>query len=340
MNTKNNNYFIPPVGLLNLSIKGKANKRNKNSYNTCYINSSVQCLFRLEEFKNFILKSSKGKLSEETRKLILDMINNKDCKNNILSMSKIKECLAEFNEKYSDNNPKDANEFITDYLNALHKENAIKDDIIKNEIAKCKDENYSNFLKKCYKKGSSFISNLFYGILRTKNYCKKCNSIFSIKYHSFIIFDLPLYYLSINNENEPLDIEDIIENYIQEKELSNSYCTKCKLKVYTKTDIYKFPKYLIIYLERQVENYYFKNDINIKTMDLTNFLKEKSEKTIFNIKGVIYYSVLSNNNGHYASQNLIGNQWYYFDDHEFQRNEKYSEYEGDNPILFFYEKNI
>ena len=49
-------------------------------------------------------------------------------------------------------------------------------------------------------------------------------------------------------------------NFIQEKELSNSIFSKYKIKVYTKTDFYIFPKYLIINLERQVENYYFMND--------------------------------------------------------------------------------
>ena len=77
MNNDKNNCSIPPVGLTNMSRQGqKKIKKIKNLYNTCYINSSIQCLFRLEQFINNILNSSEGKLSNATKNLIINMIDN------------------------------------------------------------------------------------------------------------------------------------------------------------------------------------------------------------------------------------------------------------------------
>ena len=335
-----NNISIPPTGLLNLSKQsGKKRKKNKNKnlYNTCYINSSIQCLFSLKEFIKGILNHSKGNVLEATKKLINNMKNKKNTDNTSISVLEIKKAMGEFDSKYNDNNPEDANEFISDYLNILRKETLNKNSY---EINETNDENYINFLKKFYKKGSSFITDLFFGILRTENYCiKKCKETFSVKYSSFNILDLPLYYIDIN-KNQTLEIEDIIERYVRKKEISGMSCKKCGGKFYMKTDIYKFPINLIIYFERNDHNNYIEKDINIKkTIDLNNFLykakTEKTEKTCYNLKGVIYYSFLGNNLSHYSASCLIDNDWYYFDDDNYENNKKYYEY--DNPILLFYE---
>lgn len=332
MNDENN---IPPTGLLNSSRQiSKKKKKKSKLYNTCYINSSLQCLFHLKGFINGILNCSKGNVSKATKKLI-DNMKNKKNKDKKLSVLEIKKAMGEFDSKYNDNNPEDANEFISDYLNALHKENGIKDLNLINEITD--DENYNKYLEKLYKKGTSFITHLFYGILRIENYCiNKCKETFLVKYSSFNILDLPLYYLEINN-NQTLEIEDIIERYVKKKEISKMSCKKCGGKFYIKTNIYKFPNNLIIYFERNDDNNYIENDINIKkTIDLSNFIyREKTGKACYNLKGVIYYSFLDNDVSHYSSSCLIGKDWYYFDDDNYENNTKYYEYK--NPILLFYE---
>jgi len=346
----NYDCFVPPVGLINLSrketdkakrrIQNKYKKNYKNLYNTCYINSSIQCLFRLEEFIDNLLKCSEGKLSIATKNLIINMRNKNNNEDFPLSVSDIKNGMIEYNENYNYNNPEDVNEFISDYLNILFKENLIKDSFIINEKNN-EDENYIRFLQKSINKGHSFISDLFYGVLRTKNFCKSCGSIIFVNYQSFNILDMPIYSLAIKNKTKALNIKDIITAYISEKEFSNVTC-KCGSKIYAKTDIYKLPKYLIMYFERKVDNYYIENDIKIKkSIDLTNFLYEKeSYGSFYNLRGVIYYSTFNNNIGHYTASCLIDNKWYYFDDDNYTFDKEYSEYEGDNIVLLFYEKNF
>jgi ubiquitin C-terminal hydrolase len=346
----NYDYFVRPVGLINLSrketnkakrrIQNKYKKNYKNLYNTCYINSSIQCLFRLEEFIDNLLKCSEGKVSMATKNLIINMRNKNNNEDFPLSVSDIKKGMIEYNENYNYNNPEDINEFISDYLNILFKENRIKDSFIINEKNN-EDENYIRFLQKSNSKGHSFISDLFYGVLRTKNFCKSCGNIIFVNYQSFNILDMPIYSLAIQNKAKTLNIKDIIAAYISEKEFSNITCN-CGSKIYAKTDIYKLPKYLIMYFERKVDNYYIENDIKIKTsIDLSNFLYEKeSYGSFYNLKGIIYYSTFDNNIGHYTASCLIDNKWYYFDDDNYTIDENYSEYEGDNIVLLFYEKNI
>ena len=345
------NDFIPPVGLLNFGKIGKKKKKGKTKnlylYNICYINSSIQCLFRLEEFPKNIKNCSGGKITDATRKLINEMILFDEKSNDNLNVYGIKEAMTEVDEKYKKNEPEDANEFISNYLNAILDETSDKLKI--NEI-KCYDESdkeyFDNFYNKFYqKKGSSFILDLFYGILRTENYCKHCNKyIFSIKFHEYNILELPIYNL-IKNDDKPLNLKNILINYTSEKMIANRSCSKCGNKICKRTYFYTLPKCLILYFERKDENNYIEKDIDIPlSFNFNEYLynnknNEKSE-IIYNFKGVIYYSFIDDNYGHYTASCQIDDKWYYFDDDTYSKGEKlfYIPYKNEYPILLFYEK--
>lgn len=341
------NTSLPAVGLLNLSIKKNKKKNNCDNlkmYNTCYINSSIQCLFHLDKFINKIVNCSiEGNLTKATKNLIYNMKNNNQYLK--LSVSEIKETMVDLDEKYNDNQQEDANEFISDYLNLLIEETRIKNDNLMNSINFNNfkyEEAYFHFINKFYKKGSSFISELFEGILRTENFCKICKSTFSIKYHPFNILNLPLCNLITKYKKKPLEMSDIFEQFILQKKISNKICSKCEKEIYTKTDIYKFPYYLILYFERNDGNYYIENKINdLNQINLTNFLykKDNLENINYNLKGVIYYYSFDKKSGHYSASSLINNRWYYFDDDYIEDSEKMAECKNENIIIAFYEKN-
>ena len=335
------NYFVPPVGLINLSRKDQKNfikGNNSNLYNTCYINSVIQCLFRLNEFIEKIMNFQRGKLVEATKNLINAMQNK--FKYKFLSVSEIKEAMIEYDEKYYSINPEDANEFITDYLDGLLEETRINQNIIKEiKINNIMDKNYFHFLERFNKNGVSFISDLFYGILKTENKCRKCGNSISIKYHPFNILDLPLYNLIKNKENNTLEITDIITEFISEKEVLNIQCKSCNINIISKTNFYRIPKYMILYFERNYNNY-IKNKINIlETINFNYFLENnESKKTLYDIKGIIYYSFLKDNKKHYSSSCLLENSWYYFDDNRYINTKKFLQYEDEYPVLLFYEQ--
>jgi len=338
MESKNN---LPPFQLLNLSrlSKKQSNLHHSNLYNTCYLNAVIQCLFHLEKFICTILNCSGGELLDATKKLIKKIKENKI---NKLSVLEIKNAMINFNDEYCGIDFGNSKKFLLDYLNGLCQETLIQDhnklDTIKNNIL---DTNYFNFLKKFYKKGHSSISDLFCGVFKTENYCKKCNKIRSFTYHSFKIIDLPLYNLAKNNIYISLDIVCLFNEFFCEKEILNLFCETCNKKYYTKTNIYSFPKYLIIYLERKVDNYYIKNDIfNYEVLKFTNNKNfKKIENFEYNLKGIIYYSYFSKNIGHYSASCSINDEWCYIDDNEFYfLSDCRSRYKEDNPIILFYEK--
>ena len=332
---------LPPFQLLNMSrlSQKQSNHYNSNLYNTCYLNAVIQCLFHLEEFIHTILNCSGSELLDATKKLINKIKENKI---NKLSVLDIKNAMINYNEEYYGIDFGDSKKFLLDYLNGLSQETLMQDhnkiNTIKNNIL---DTNYYNFLMKFYKKGHSLISDLFCGVFITENFCKKCKKTRSITYHSFKIIDLPLYNLAKNNSYKSLDMLDLFNDFFSEKEILNLFCENCNKKYYTKTNIYSFPKYLIIYLERKVDNYYIKNEIfNYETLKFTNSQSSKKKDNFeYNLKSIIYYSFFSKNIGHYSASHSIKNEWYYIDDNDiYFLNDCRSRYKEDNPIILFYEK--
>lgn len=342
---ENHRCSIYPVPLVNFSkLNKKAKKKFISShnlilYNVCYINSSIQCLFHLDKFTD-ILDSSGKKLTNATIKLLSGMMNKN---NKILSVSDIKEAMAEVDNKYKENNPEDANEFISNYLNALHDEITNKYVNFQTKILYSKDdeESFKNFYKKFYeRKGNSFIIDSFYGILRSVSFCS-CGVIFSVRFHSFNILELPIYNLG-NNISNSLSMHSILKKFITKKIVKHAECSKCGKDTYIKTGLYYLPECLIIYFERNSEKGYIKNDIELmETIDFKQYLYNedsiKQSNTIYDLKGIIYYNLYGEDFGHYSASFNINGNWYYSDDERLDSQENPNNYINDNVVLLFYE---
>ena len=336
---------IYPVGLINLSRHQKIKNYNVykklNLYNTCYINASIQCLFRLDEFVKNILKCDKGDLVLATKNLINSM-NSKYNKNRQCAVHEIKQAMGEKDEIYKYEEQQDANEFISNYLNDLIEEtnntgNNTWKYLENDKIFFCKF--YDKFINR---KGNSFILDLFYGLLRTENYCKNCKHIFSIKFNSYNIIELPI--TEYNNNSQTLDLRVLLHNYISERKSKNEVCSVCKNEVTIKTSLYSLPRCLIIYFNRGSSNEYI-NRINIqKSINLENYIYDKSLNDdgdfFYHLKGIVFYSDFSKKIGHFKSACLVNNEkWYYFDDNTYETDKDLLRiYENENPSILFYEK--
>ena len=339
--------IIPSVGLLNLSRKIKKNKKkyindsNSNLYNICYMNSSIQCLFHLDEFVYEILNFSGGKLINATSKLINDMITLKDQKK-ILSVSKIKEVMEEINKNYKESNQEDAYEFLSFYIDEILEETMDKSIPVEKMILDDKYDNealevfYNRFFKK---RGNSSILDLFYGIYRIEKYCANCKFKFSIRFNAYNILELPILDI-LKNKNESLDIKYILEKFC-DNQITNSTCDECKNKIFSITQILTLPKCLILYLGIIIDNIYIKNNIILnKTIDLEYLLYNKNKNKDkanykYILKGIIYHSYIDQL-GHYSASCLTNNGWYYFDDIYVEKDEE--SFIDRKPIILFYEK--
>lgn len=356
---KNNIYYdnkddinVPAIGLLNYSRVTQRNKNyyfNKNLdssylYNICYMNASIQCLLRLDNFIKNIVKCDGGNLTKATQNLIKNM-QKKNRKNKSCSVLEIKMAMAKKNEIYKNNEEGDVNEFISNYINGLIEETqdtgklkwlySPSDEIYFTKF-------YNKFLKK---KGNSFILDLFYGLLRTENYCKYCKNTFSVKFNTFNILEIPINvdYLS----NNPLNMQDLLMKFISEKDDLNEICPECKKHRNYKISINYLPLCLIIYFTRD----YIDNKINniiipksfnfVKYMD-KNLIKDndnENDNFFYNLKGIIFYQYSKINLSHYKSVCLGNNMdWYYLDDNHYETKKLLYINDYDNPVFLFYEK--
>lgn len=266
-------------------------------------------------------------------------------KNKFYSVQEIKQAMAEKNEIYINDYQEGANEFISNYLNDLIEETKGNGKINWKYLDNDKTA-FVCFYNKFYKrKGSSFILDLFYGVLRTENYCKKCGVTLSVKFNAFNILDLPVDEEKYEyKSDEEIEINELIRNFKAERDNDEEFCQSCGEHIKVKTSIYNLPKCLIIYFNRENSNYR-KNKIKVQTtLNFKKFIHNKSlneyNDLYYNLKGIIFYSSYSSRGGHYHSACLVNNEdWYYFNDNSYEKDKNLLRiYEDENPSLLFYEK--
>ena len=322
-----------------------------NNGNSCYLNSSLQLLTRINELKNGILNyqdneinkdnDTKGQLFVEFKKIINKIENSKN-DNLTINSEKLKYIIYSTNEIYY-NSQGDSNEFISNFISGLFKETAskVKSKVVQkldisNELDK---KAYDDFYKRFYiKKGYTFLMDIFYGIFKTKNYCKTCKKIVSIKFNVYNMFELPLYKLAKKNKNKTLDLKEILNEYRAEKPL-NYKCDNCKnnkknSEIFTKIFLYTLPKYLILSFIRNVDDEYFHN--NIKYDEILDIKTDYDDKSYnYSLESVIEH-IGGINSGHYTAlcKDKKNNKWYRFND---SYCDKYNcDFHSKNALLLLY----
>ena len=336
------------------------NQKNHKKYgfanigNNCYLNSSLQLLTRIVDLKENVLcftdiiteNATKGQLIKHFKKILTQIENAKDEDHLVINPTDLKYTMGYVDQRYFKNNQEDSNEFISNFIDALFWETSNKDKtekIQKLNLVEEKDiKAYTNFDKKFYnRRGYSFILDLFYGVIRTQKYCKKCdkNNIISIKYNAYNMLELPIFDLAMQHKNKSLKFEDILKMYKDDKK-TESICKNCNCdnEVYTKTSIYTFPKYLIISFGRSVEDVYIDNYITYP-QELNLESDYDKSKHNFILESVIEHAG-GVNYGHYTclcpmdKNNTI---WYKFSDSYYEESNNY--FHSKNAIILLYTAN-
>ena len=354
-NEKNSGYSGDSFNTINYYDNYNYNYNNNysnynssnNLTNVCYINSSIQCLFHLKKFANFIGEvSGNSLLLRVTRNLLIDMINSNsnNYKSKNLSINEIKEAMAKVDKRYKYNNQEDANEFISNFLNALLDEvsdkSTFKEIYSTNIRDKMVGDAYIKFYNKYYKrKGKSFLLDLFYGNFITQTYCKNCNILLSVKFNAFNMLELPIYELSKNKKYySSLTLDEILNSYFSESKLYDDFCEKCNNEVYSRSYIYKLPETLIIYFGRTVNEEFINEKIDYnKQLNLSKFLfdKKNSNNNQYKLCCILYYTSFGKKFGHYTASCICKDgEWYHFDDHIVSKGQKVNS----NEIILFYDK--
>ena len=336
--------------LLSQYFKNQNNEQNlmKNPNSICYA-----FLYGL----NSLLNSS------------LDIQNKEDWKNSIY---KIRMILSKHNSIYHNNNEINPRYFLSFLLGRIHKELNQKKGSYQNPFVSLfsgeinnqqqsmvntinyskKVDSFNYFVNNFNENNNSIISNNFYGNMKTKTVCSKCQLItYSFTSFNFITFNLDLVqkYLVRHNYQNLLNQLNILNCfYIQNDTLINinnfsRFCRNCQTNQAhsERKQFCTFPRYLIICLDRGADcenkTKVFYNDF----LNLSNNYDNPNSFNCFMLKGVVKRMDI-NNEEHYISLYYDFNQksWIVRDDSQIKKINSISEHKEGYEVMIFYEALI
>lgn len=318
----------------------------KNFGNTCWLNSSIQCLLSTKPITDLALTNINHEtlLMKEWVRLV-NGIKNENCI--ITPLSFLKAVIISANKNgymFNFNRQNDVEEFLVFFIDSLHEEIKRKVNItISGKIVNALDKMALDAMKEWkdyFKNNYSTIIEIFYGQL--VSHIKVVNEdIHSYTYSPICTFSLP-----INKNNENINIYDCFNLFTKSQLLDGEnkwkYDKDGKYYDIEKSyNIWKFPKILIIHLKR------FNNDgtkINnlidfpINNLDLSPYcVGYDKNKSFFSLIGICNH-IGSNNSGHYYSYCKKKDGWYKFDDTNVNSINE-SKLITKNAYCLFYKKN-
>lgn len=320
--------------------KGKGLTGLCNLGNTCYVNSSLQCIGHVPELNEYIRFYFKQYNEHSPRnqnvlflKEWIDLHTMMWSKNVIISPNRFigvihKMSQEKKNALFVGFEQNDSTEFLYFLLSIFH-------DALKTapDVGKIKQMQLSDFLgqgipgnssfltyfKKYHDNNYSIIDTLFGVYCKIDIIDKKTQKCLSSNYENFYILDIALHSTQLNE-----CLHHHFQDELMNKENDNQYYDdkeKCYKDVVKKTSIYHFPKYLAIQLKRW--NYNLRKNqriihYDLQSLDMNPFLHneriEYEGNTTYQLMGIINHSgnVMG---GHYFSyiKNFNG-KWYCFND--------------------------
>lgn len=321
----------PPLGVCGLSNMG----------NTCFLNSSLQCLsatipltdyflgynYRLEINKDNVL-GTKGKLAMAYADLMSSIWSGNDT---VVRPKAFKSQLERFAPQFQGTNQHDAQELLAIMLDGIHEDlNRIKTKpyIEDRDCDGTNDERdameaWKNYLTR----NKSIVVDIFQGQMRSCLSCLHCG-------HRNIRFE-PFMYLSLPITSSCKSVKDCLELYLAPEKLTGDnqwYCGKCKCHrdAIKKTDIWILPPILIVHLKRfrfdEYGNYGSKNtapiDYPIENWCLQNYVKSRGSDTpSYNLYAVSCHcgGLGSGHYTAYAVSRFGDEEWYEFNDSQTRR---------------------
>ena len=358
--------------LIDKTRKGRVGLSNLG--NTCYLNSSLQCLSNTEDFTKYFLNGdyskeinnanssgSRGAISKSYYDLINKMWKETDF---IINPYEFRETFCQKEEYFFNNEQHDSQEFLFALLNDLHDElNRVTNkkymelkEKQKNETDEQASDRYWNYHKS---RENSIIVDLFQGQYKSKIICLSCKNE-SVTFDTYMNLQLPIPSKKMQNQikfllssgecimlslklDENTEIKDVIQkalSYINNKKYLD-YLTSEKIKDniynYNNTEI---PKYL---LYNNIIIAEFSSDLSITNIYKTSYENSKivNEYEIINLENIIDEENNLNDINNIKNENKIKNKRFSF---YFNKNIKNANNDNKLPIdreklINIYERN-
>jgi ubiquitin carboxyl-terminal hydrolase 8 len=311
----------------------------RNLGNTCFLNSSLQCLsatipltdyFLAYKYKQEINENNPlgtgGKLVVKYAELMKAVWLGH---NTVVRPQSFKNQLERFAPQFRGYRQHDSQEFLAYLLDGIHEDlNRIekKPYIEDRDCDGSNDEHdaieaWKNYLRR----DKSLIVDIFQGQMRSKLQCLQCG-------HSNIRFE-PFMYLSLPISAKCRTITDCLELYLEQENMvgvNQWYCGKCKdhVDATKKTDLWILPPILIVHLKRFNFNEYghlgSKNNASLEyplqDWNLSQYVHSRgSEHPLYDCYAVSNH-VGGLGGGHYTAyaQSRFNDQWFEFNDSSYR----------------------
>jgi ubiquitin C-terminal hydrolase len=270
-------------------LKNNKVPRLYNIGNSCYLNSTLQCLFN-----NKLFIESLYKILQITVGSTKDNLNMYNLVSTIVELYEksfsdvgnaicLKQFLSKYNSLFDNIEQQDSHECLVSILDILHEETKHLN------VSRNLNHSWDSYIKIF---GYSFITDIFCGQIVSSIYCRDCNNV-NNTYEIFnnIMLDLRKNITSSFTEYLAVhDMDDLIT------------CDKCKKKTKCKKkiSITTFPKTLIILLKRY--NGLSRNNKSIelnKKIKFEDNINHKSSIISYSLQTVINHQGNHPNSGHY-----------------------------------------
>ncbi len=314
---------------------------------------SVLCgLYSLKELSDYFTKNENQTFiqnNKQNKPISFSFLYGINCIKNIVnidwnsSLYNIKSIFTEDNNIYSENKEMDPRHILSYLLRKMNKELAQqKNNIQRADTIDLEDINKDKALQKFLNLSfnNSPIFQFFYGLMKSKSLCCKCNTTtYSFNYYYFISFNVELV---LNTQQMNPSIEQLfnIQNNVLVKlhQAHHKNCNNCKCvqEFLQRKQFYTLPPFLIVCLDRGY-NCEFKSKISYNLqLNLANEV-EKKMITFYELTAIVKRAD-RNDKEHYICiyKDFNVNSWVLRDDSKtFKLNSPFDSNEGIEMIFFY-----
>ncbi|XP_041356247.1 ubiquitin carboxyl-terminal hydrolase 8-like [Gigantopelta aegis] len=307
----------------------------RNLGNTCYMNSTIQCLNNTSPLVSYFLTDNyytdinrdsfqgmHGEVVDEFA-VVLKALWSRQYR--CITPRDLKLTVGKYNPMFAGYEQQDSQEFLTFLLDGLHEGlNEVKrrPSIPDQDNDNFPDQQAADLAWKNYKLlHRSIIVELFQGQLKSTLQCKSCGKQ-SKTFQTFMFLSVPI------PSSSKCSLSDCIREFLKPERLTGDSkwrCPRCKVDrdATKKIDIWKLPPILLIGLNRFVRDGMWVQkttsyvDFPLSDLELTDWVQGIKPKSRYNLYGVSnHYGTMEG--GHYTAfcRNPESRRWHKFDDHE------------------------
>ena len=324
--TKPNLNEKKPLGLYNFQLN-------------CYMNSTIQCLFSMKEFRNYFLNKKFNKeekpVSNELN-IIFQKLTNDD---KPFNLEKFKKIMGNIDDSFQGLNGADATDLLKTIISEIKNEQCNFYGVNISNMSILDESNEEEVFKDCKRQlGDDSAINKIVNFYRTTYECqsRKKHTSYLFEICSIIDFDLLEIFGNIKN----VKLKECFNDSFQSEYESNEYCYKCKKdrKCKCVKSIYQTSDYLIIILDYGKGKIFNGKVIFDEYINIRDYVQEDKNNQNFRLIGAVIHRGTSSANGHYISYCRSEDKNLYCFNDSIVTLTKFEELEKCSPYILFYEK--